>query len=121
MSVAIAAALLATLFASSANGQERLNAVASFSILGDLVRNVAGDRWAVDTLVGPNGNTHAYSPSPADAQKVAAANVVFVNGLGFEGWLERLIKASGAKAPVVVATKGIHPLERAGDQGHGRI
>jgi zinc/manganese transport system substrate-binding protein len=119
---AVAAGILAAVFAGSpAIAQEKLNAVASFSILGDLVKNVGSDWWSVDTLVGPNGNAHTYSPSPADARKVAAAKIVFVNGLGFEGWLERLIKAAGARAPVVVATKGIRPLERSGDHGHSRI
>ena len=92
--------------------------IASFSILGDFVKNVGGDRVEVATLVGPNGNAHVYAPSPGDAKKVADAKLVFVNGLGFEGWLERLVKASGTKAPVVVATKGIKPLERAGEHDH---
>jgi zinc/manganese transport system substrate-binding protein len=119
---AFAAALMAALFVGCpATAQEKLNAVATFSILGDLVRNVGGDRVAVDTLVGPNGNAHTYSPSPADARKVAAAKIVFVNGLGFEGWLERLIKAAGAKASIVVASNGVRPLERSGDHGHARI
>ena len=97
-----------------------LKVIASFSILGDLVRNVGGDRQDVATLVGANGNAHVYAPSPADAKKVADAAVVFVNGLGFEGWLERLVKASGTKAPIVVATTGIKPLERADAHDHGR-
>ena len=100
----------------------RLKVIATFSILADLVRNVGGDRLDIATLVGPNGNAHVYAPSPADAKKVADAAVVFVNGLGFEGWLERLVKASGTKAPIVVATAGIRPLERADahDHDHGR-
>ena len=129
------AAALATLFAallavSPAITQEspkpQLKVIATFSILGDFVKNVGGDRVEVGTLVGPNGNAHVYAPSPADAKKVADAKLVFVNGLGFEGWLERLVKASGTKAPIVVATKGIKPLERAGghdhdhDHDHGR-
>jgi zinc/manganese transport system substrate-binding protein len=105
--------------AGPAHADERLKVVASFSILGDFVRNVGGDRVEVVTLVGPNGNAHVYAPSPADARKVADARIVFVNGLGFEGWLDRLVKASGSKAPVVVATKGIKPRERAGSDGHG--
>jgi len=122
---ALAATALAAVFvAASARAQDRLNVIASFSILGDLVKNVGGDRVEVGTLVGPNGNAHVYAPSPADAKKVADAKLVFVNGLGFEGWLERLVKASGTKAPIVVATKGIKPLERAGghdhDHDHGR-
>src|SRR5436190_17911599 len=62
----------------------KLKAIASFSILGDLVKNVGGDRVEVGTLVGANGNAHVYAPSPADAKKVADARIVFVNGLGFE-------------------------------------
>jgi zinc/manganese transport system substrate-binding protein len=87
--------------------------VASFSILGDMVKQVGGDRIAVKTLVGPNGDAHVYNPTPADAKAVAAAKVVFINGLGFEGWMERLAKASGTKAPQIVATKGIvsHQME----------
>ena len=111
---ALAATALAALFvAASARAQDRLNVIASFSILGDFVKNVGGDRVEVATLVGPNGNAHVYAPSPGDAKKVADAKLVFVNGLGFEGWLERLVKASGTKAPIVVATKGIKPLEPA--------
>jgi len=116
---ALAATALAALFvAPGARAQDRLNVIASFSILGDFVKNVGGDRVEVATLVGPNGNAHVYAPSPGDAKKVADAKLVFVNGLGFEGWLERLVKASGTKAPVVVATKGIKPLERAGEHDH---
>src|SRR5438046_2677014 len=106
-----------------ARAQDRLPVVASFTILGDLVKNVGGDRVAVETLVGPNGNAHVYAPSPNDAKKAVDAKLVFVNGLGFEGWLERLVKASGTKAPIIVATNGIKPLERAGgghDHDHGR-
>ncbi len=115
-------ALGALLLAAPAPAQERLPVVASFSILGDFVKNVGGDRVAVESLVGPNGNAHVYAPSPNDAKKAADAKLVFVNGLGFEGWLERLVKASGTKAPIVVATQGIKPLERAGghDHDHGR-
>ena len=119
---AIIATTLCALFTYPANAQ--LKVIASFSILGDLVKNVGGDRTAVGTLVGPNGNAHIYSPSPADAKKLADAKIVFVNGLGFEGWLERLVKASGTKAPIIVATKGIKPRESAAghdrDHDHGR-
>jgi zinc/manganese transport system substrate-binding protein len=113
-----AGALAALLAAAPARAQQRLDVVATFSILGDFVKNVGGDRVAVATLVGPNGNAHVYAPSPGDAKKVADAKVVFVNGLGFEGWLERLVKASGTKAPIVVATTGIKPRERTGDHDH---
>jgi zinc/manganese transport system substrate-binding protein len=115
---ALAAAALAAAFFAAAPPRARLDVVATFSILGDFVKNVGGDRVAVVRLVGPNGNAHVYAPSPGDAKKVADAKVVFVNGLGFEGWLERLVKASGTKAPIVVASTGIKPRERAGDHGH---
>ena len=80
--------------------------VATFSILGDLVKNVGGDRVEVTTLVGPNSDAHVFSPTPADARKLGAARVVFVNGLGFEGWMTRLVAASGTKAPTVVVEQG---------------
>src|SRR5712692_10448831 len=111
-------AIVTLLGISPAFAEQKLDVVATFSILGDFVKNVGGDRVEVATLVGPNGNAHVYAPSPGDAKKVADAKLVFVNALGFEGWLERLVKASGTKAPIVVATKGIKPLERAGDRGH---
>src|SRR5258708_1556674 len=114
----IAIACAALLPAAPASAQDKLHVIASFSILGDLVKNVGGERVQVGTLVGPNGNAHVYAPSPGDAKSVADAKLVFVNGLGFEGWLERLVKASGTKAPIIVATKGIKPRERAGDHGH---
>jgi zinc/manganese transport system substrate-binding protein len=93
----------------SARAQERLDVVASFSILGDLVRNVGGDRVSVTTLVGPDGDVHVYTPAPADAKKVADAKVVIINGLGLEGWLPRLVQSSGSKAAIVAATQGIAP------------
>jgi zinc/manganese transport system substrate-binding protein len=89
----------------------RLNVVASFSILGDFVRNVGGDRVSVTTLVGPDGDVHVYTPAPADAKKVADARLLVINGLGLEGWLPRLLQASGSKAPIVTATRGIAPLK----------
>ena len=90
---------------------DRLNVVASFSILGDFVRNVGGDRINVTTLVGPDSDAHVYVPTPSDAKRVADAKLVFVNGLGFEGWLPRLVKSAGGKADIVTTTSGIAPLK----------
>jgi zinc/manganese transport system substrate-binding protein len=112
------AAAVAT-FASSAYAQEKLPVVATFSILGDIVSNVGGDRVAVKTLVGPNGDAHVYSPSPADAKTLADAKVIVTNGLGFEGWLARLVKSSNSKAPNIVASNGIKPRKLAGKHSHG--
>src|SRR5580692_4694574 len=99
------------------HAQERLNVVASFSILGDFVANVGGDRVSVTTLVGPNGDVHVYTPAPADAQKIADAKLLVVNGFGLEGWLPRLVQSSGSKAVIVTATDGIKPrkLDQAAD------
>ena len=105
----IALVVLFAALATPSFAQEKLKVVATFSILSDLVKNVGGDRVDARTLVGPNGDAHVYQPSPSDAKTLADAKVVFVNGLGFEGWMERLIKASGSKAPVVTATKGVKP------------
>jgi zinc/manganese transport system substrate-binding protein len=91
----------------SAQTPAKLPVVATFSILADFARNVGGERIEVTALVGPNGDAHVYQPKPADAKELGAARLILVNGLGLEGWIDRLIKASGAKAPVVVATKGI--------------
>jgi zinc/manganese transport system substrate-binding protein len=90
-----------------AGAQDRLNVVASFSILGDLVRNVGGERVNVTTLVGPDGDVHVYTPAPADAKKIADAKLVVINGLGLEGWLPRLVQSSGGKASIVTASQGI--------------
>lgn len=98
-----------------AHAQERLKIVASFSILGDFVRNVGGDRVSVTTLVGPDSDAHVYSPTPADAKKIADAKLIFINGLGFEGWLPRLVKSAGSKVTVVTATSGIAPLKLGSD------
>ena len=95
--------------------QDRLNVVASFSILGDFIRNVGGERVSVTTLVGPDGDVHVYTPAPADAKKIAAAKLLVINGFGLEGWLPRLLQASGSKAPIVAATAGIAPLKLGSD------
>ena len=112
------ALLAASLLPTSAFAQSKIKVIASFSILADIVGSVGGDRVEVTSLVGANSDAHVYNPNPADARKLAEAKAVFVNGLGFEGWLERLVKAAGTKAPTVVASKGIKPLERAASGGH---
>jgi zinc/manganese transport system substrate-binding protein len=105
---------LAAILALGAGGalaqqQQPLRVIASFSILGDMVKSVGGDAVAVTTLVGPNGDAHVYEPTPADAQAVASAQLVVVNGLGLEGWMTRLLQASGYGGPVVVASEGVTP------------
>jgi len=106
--------------APAAGAADKLKVVATFSILGDLAREVGGDRVEVSTLVGPEGDAHVYAPSPADAKSLRAAKLVVVNGLGFEGWLGRLVRASGTKAAVVTASAGVAPLAGENDGDHAR-
>ena len=118
---AFAAGLILAQASLAATAQEKLPVVASFSILGDFVKEVGGDRIALTTLVGPNGDAHVYSPTPADAKAMAGAKLVVVNGLKFEGWITRLIKSSGTKATIATATTGITPLQNeADDHDHGK-
>src|SRR3954471_9519124 len=89
--------------------QEKIRIVASFSILGDFAKNVGGNRVNVTTLVGPNSDVHVYTPAPSDAKKIADAKLLVVNGLGLEGWLERLVQSAGSKAAMLAASNGIAP------------
>jgi zinc/manganese transport system substrate-binding protein len=102
--------ILLGLGGAAAHAATPVRVVASFSVLADLVRQVGGDRVRVDALVGPNGDAHVFSPAPADARRLTQADLIVVNGLGLEGWMDRLIRASGAKAPVVVASKGVRAM-----------
>ena len=111
-----AAVLCASLQPAAA--QEKVKVVASFSILGDLVRQVGGDRVEVSTLVGPNTDMHGFQPTPAHAKALASAQLVVINGLGLEGWADRLVKSAGYKGARVVATKGVKALS-AEIEGHG--
>ena len=88
----------------------KLDVVASFSILGDMVEQVAGDKATVTTIVGPDADAHLYQPNTGDAVAVAEADLVIINGMGFETWSAQLIETSGTKAAVAVATDGITPL-----------
>ncbi len=113
LAAALVAAQLAAPAAAQQQAQHKIEAVATISILGDLVRNVGGDRVDVTTLVGPNGDAHVYAPTPGDARKLAQADVIFVNGLGLEGWMARLSEASGTKAPTIVVSNGVAPRKMA--------
>ncbi len=93
--------------------------VATFSILGDMVERIGGEHVAVTTLVGPDGDTHVFQPTPADARAVSTAELLFVNGLEFEGWIDRLVDASGFEGTRVVTTEGIQPIAfEEGDDHH---
>ncbi len=114
--VLVVAALMVLIAISAVRAQtpersDTLNVVASFSILGDFVRNVGGHRVRVATLIGPGGDAHVYAPTPADAKTIGAARLIVLNGLGFEGWMDRLAQASATQASVVVASAGIAPRQ----------
>jgi len=113
-----AAVSVITLTHTAMAAAENLKVVASFSIIADFAKNIGGDRVDITTLVGPNGDAHVYEPKPADAVAVGAADVVLVNGLQFEGFLQRLVEASGTKAPIVELTKGGEVLKNAEGEHH---
>ncbi len=104
-----ASGLIAALTAAPAFAED-MKIVASFSILGDMVEQVVGDHADVTTIVGPDADAHVYQPSVADARAVAEADVIFVNGLGFETWSDTLIAESGTEGTVYVATEGVTPV-----------
>lgn len=95
---------------------EKLQVVTSITVLADIARQIGGDTVEVRSLVGPNGDAHVYEPTPQDAQAVTKAGLVVVNGLQLEGWMDRLVAASGTKATVVVATEGV-PTRKMDEDG----
>ena len=106
--------------AAPAGADDKLKVVASISIIGDLVKSVGGDRVDVTMLVGPNSDAHVFSPTPSDAKTLGAAKAVFINGMGLEGWITRLIAAAGTKSKPVVASAGITPRQ-AEEGGHHTV
>lgn len=101
---------LPLVFSTSAGAGAKPRLVASFSILGDMAHRIAGDRAEISILVGPGGDAHVFEPSPRHAAMVGGADLLVINGLGFEGWTERLVEAADFKGPVVITSKGITPL-----------
>lgn len=103
--VALAVVMIA---ASPAALAKTVAAVASFSVLADIVKQVGGEHVAVTGLVGPDGDPHSYEPTPKDSQALNKADIVFVSGLGMEGWMDRLIAASGYKGKTITASSGLN-------------
>ena len=97
---------------------EKLPVVATFSILGDMVSTIGGDRIAVTSLVGADQDAHVFEPKPSDVKAVSQAKLVVSNGLGFEGWIARLVKSSNYKGELVVVTEGIQARKMEADE-HG--
>ena len=96
-----------------------LEVVATFSILGDLVTRVGGDRVAVTTLVRPGADAHNYQPRPSDARRLGSARLIVANGLGFDTWVERLARSAGYTGTILIASTGVAPLTEADEHGHG--
>ena len=94
-----------------------LRVVASFSILADLTREVGGNAVSVEALVGPDGDVHVYEPRPRDLRTLLAAGLLVRNGLGLEGWMDRLTGAADFKGKVVVAAEKVTPRTMTGDGG----
>ncbi|KQN68615.1 metal ABC transporter substrate-binding protein [Rahnella rivi] len=99
---------VAALLSSPLAMAKTVNAVTSFSILGDIVQEVGGEHVKVTSLVGPDGDPHSFEPSPKDSKAINASDVVFVSGLGLEGWIDRLVTASGYKGHLVTASEGVN-------------
>lgn len=115
-----ALALPAVLLTARAGAQQAPLVVASFSILGDLVREVAGDAVRLRTIAGPNVDAHSFQPRPSDAEALRGAALVVRNGLGFDGWMDRMIRAAGYRGPIATTTAGITPRQMAGhSHAHG--
>ncbi len=108
--------LMLVALSAAASAAEKPKVVATFSILGDLARQVAGDQVEITTLVGANGDAHVFEPGPKESAALAAADVLLANGLGFEPWLERLTQAAGFKGTLVTATDGVAPLPAEHDE-----
>jgi len=106
---------VAALLSSPLAMAKTVNAVASFSILGDIVHEVGGEHVKVTSLVGPNGDPHSFEPAPKDSKAINASDVVFVSGLGLEGWIDRLVSASGYKGKVVTASDGVDSRQMVDD------
>lgn len=98
-----------------------LPVVASFSILGDMLRQIGGAAVAVRSIAGPDVDAHSFQPRPSDAQALREAKLLLRNGLGFDGWVDRLARSAGYAGPVATATEGVTPrrMEEAGGHGHG--
>ncbi|MCY4406155.1 MAG: metal ABC transporter substrate-binding protein [Rhodospirillaceae bacterium] len=119
LNVATAVLALSLAAPAAAQSDRPIPVVATFSILGDMVKHIGGEHVDVTTLVGPDGDTHVYQPTPADSRAVSEARVLVVNGLQFEGWLDRLIDASDFRGIRLVATEGIEPIAFDGEHDQG--
>jgi zinc/manganese transport system substrate-binding protein len=108
--------LILSLFTTSASAERQIEVVASFTILADMASEIGGRSVNVKSLVGPDKDAHVYEPTPEDVRTLRRASLLIINGMGFEGWIERLVEASGFRGTVVIASQGIKPF-RDGSEG----
>ncbi len=111
-------ALLQIAIPTQAQEPTPLKVVASFSLLGDMVAQVGGETVEVKTLVGPDQDAHTFEPTPDAVKLIASADIIAINGLGFEPWLHKIIKASGTKAKLLVVSAGVTPRTLEDHEGH---
>ena len=104
--------------AQAPSSSSSLQAVASFSILADIAREIGGDRVAVTSIIDADEDAHGFQPRPSDARLLQQADVVIANGLGFDAWIERLARSAGYSGEIVIASDGINALEDRGHHGH---
>ncbi|WP_411878137.1 metal ABC transporter substrate-binding protein [Polaromonas sp. YR568] len=112
------AALALFAVAATSHAADKLPVLASFSILGDLVRVVGGDRVSVTTLVGPDEDAHVFEPKPQDAKNILQTRLLVTNGLDFEPWAQKLVQSAGYKGRSVVASQGVKPRTLPAEKGH---
>lgn len=77
----------------SAEPKDERLALATTSIICDLARNVAGELWTVECLVGPGVNPHTYEPTPEDMVKAETASIIFYNGFNLDAWVVKLLRS----------------------------
>lgn len=118
LSAFLAAIALCTMATAGLAADKPLPVVASFSILGDLVRVIGGERVAVTTLVGANQDAHAFEPAPADAKSILQSRLLVTHGLGFEPWLQKLVNSAGYQGESVVVSQGVTPRRLPVEKGH---
>jgi len=97
---------------------KKLNVVATTSIVGDIVKNVGGDHIDLIVLLPLGTDPHAFDPTPRDLTRVADADVIFINGLGLERFLEKMLKNAGGDIPAVLVSNGVEPRELDQDEDH---
>lgn len=110
--IRLLAFVFASVLAATPAMAAKLKVVATFSIVGDMVQQIAGDKIELTTLVGPDSDAHAFEPSPQHARAVARADIVFLSGLNFEPWAARLKTSTKTRAKFVTLSDGVTPRAR---------